>query len=75
MLDKLRADFDGILELVQKAPAPLQETALKMILERWFATNGGAIPLPPPTATPPAPGAPLRRRYRPMFAPLWSPMR
>ena len=54
MLDKLKADFDGILELVQKAPAPLQETALKMILERWFATNGGVIPPPQPTPPPPA---------------------
>ena len=28
MLDKLKADFDGILELVQKVPDPLKETAL-----------------------------------------------
>jgi len=39
MLDKLKMDFDGILELVNKCPAPLQETALKMILERWFSAN------------------------------------
>jgi hypothetical protein len=36
MLDKLKADFDDILALVNKAPAPLQETALKTILEQWF---------------------------------------
>jgi hypothetical protein len=39
MLDKLNADFDKIMELVKKTPAPLQETALKMILENWFAVN------------------------------------
>jgi hypothetical protein len=39
MLEKLTADFDGILELVTKCPAPLQETAFKMILERWFTAN------------------------------------
>jgi hypothetical protein len=31
MLDKLKADFDEIIELVNKAPAALQETAFKMI--------------------------------------------
>jgi hypothetical protein len=36
MLDKLKADFDEILALVNKAPESLQETALKMILEQWF---------------------------------------
>lgn len=39
MLDKLKTDFDAILELVQKAPAALQETAFKMILEQWFNAN------------------------------------
>jgi hypothetical protein len=34
MLDKLKADFDGIIELVNKTPAALQETAFKMILEQ-----------------------------------------
>jgi hypothetical protein len=38
MLDKLKADFDGILELVQKCPPTLQETALKTILENWFTS-------------------------------------
>ncbi len=42
MLDKLRADFDGILELVNKCPANLQEMAFKTILERWFASNAVA---------------------------------
>ena len=46
MLDKLKSDFDGILDLVNKTPAPLQETAFKMILEHWFATNA-APPAPP----------------------------
>jgi hypothetical protein len=31
MLDKLKADFDRIMELVNKTPASLQETAFKMI--------------------------------------------
>ena len=39
MLDKLKADFDAIVELVNKAPAPLQEIAFKTILEHWFAEN------------------------------------
>jgi hypothetical protein len=42
MLDKLKADFDIILELVNKTPPALQETALKMILEQWF--NAHAAP-------------------------------
>ena len=45
MLDKLKADFDGILELVNKAPQALQETAFKMILERWFAAH--TLPVTP----------------------------
>jgi len=57
MLDKLKADFDGIIELVSKTPAPLQETAFKMILEQWFIANTTPKPAPPPTA-PPAPLAP-----------------
>lgn len=39
MLDKLKAEFDVIVELVKKAPEPLQETALKVILEHWFMAN------------------------------------
>jgi hypothetical protein len=39
MLDKLKADFDEIIGLVNKAPAPLQELAFKMILEQWFSAN------------------------------------
>lgn len=55
MLDKLKADFDAIIELVNKAPAPLQEMAFKMILEQWFSANTA----PKPVAMPPAPAAPL----------------
>jgi hypothetical protein len=55
MLDKLKADFDAIIELVNKTPSPLQETAFKMILEQWF--NANTAPKPPPSATP-APIAP-----------------
>jgi hypothetical protein len=55
LLDKLKADFDGILELVQKVPEPLRESALKLILEQWFALN--AAPPRPPQAPPPAPGS------------------
>jgi hypothetical protein len=57
MLDKLKADFDAIIELVNKAPAPLQETALKMILEQWFSSNI-APKQAPPTPVPPAAPAP-----------------
>lgn len=39
MLDKLKADFEEIIELVNKTPAPLQELAFKMILEQWFIAN------------------------------------
>src|SRR5690348_15176780 len=44
MLDKLKADLDEILALVNKAPAALQETALKMILEQWFHENAPQSP-------------------------------
>ena len=57
MLDKLKADFDRILELVNKAPAPLQETAFKMILEQWFSANTAPKPVPPPA--PLGSGAPV----------------
>jgi hypothetical protein len=52
MLEKLKAEFDGILELVSKAPAPLQEMAFKIILEHWFALNTT------PRAALPSPGLP-----------------
>lgn len=50
MLEKLKADFDEIVELVKKAPAPLQETAFKIILEHWFTANMTQQPPPPPPA-------------------------
>lgn len=64
MLDKLKADFDGILELVNKTPQALQEMAFKIILEQWFAANV-APPIPPPPApagagTIPPPPAPVQ---------------
>ena len=46
MLDKLKTDFDGIIELVNKAPTSLQETAFKMILEQWFIANAAPPPIP-----------------------------
>ena len=55
MLDKLKADFDGIIELVNKTPVRLQEIAFKMILEQWFSANTAPKPVPPLPA-PPAPG-------------------
>jgi hypothetical protein len=54
MLDKLKADFDGIIELVNKTPTPLQEMAFKMILEQWFSANTA-----PKAVSPAAPPAPL----------------
>jgi hypothetical protein len=63
MLDRLKADFDEIIELVNKAPAPLQELAFKMILEQWFSANirpKAVTPIPAPAASgagaPAAPG-------------------
>ena len=56
MLDKLKADFDGIMELVNKTPAPLQEMAFKMILEQWFSEN--TAPKTAPPSAPPKPGTP-----------------
>jgi hypothetical protein len=58
MLDKLKADFDAILELVNKCPANLQEMAFKTILEHWFTSN--TVPVSPPngpsqTGSPAAP--------------------
>jgi hypothetical protein len=58
MLDKLKADFDRIMELVNKTPAPLQEMAFKMILEQWFSANTAPKSVPPPTLAPLGPGAP-----------------
>ena len=43
MIDELKRDFDGILELVNKCPQGLQELALKTILEHWFATRNESI--------------------------------
>lgn len=47
MLDKLRADFAEIVKLVETAPPPLQETALKVILEHWFSANLTPKQVPP----------------------------
>lgn len=58
MLDKLKADIDKIMELVNKTPAPLQETALKVILEQWFSANTAPKPVPPTPLAPLGPGAP-----------------
>ena len=58
MLDKLKADFDGIIELVNKTPPPLQEIAFKMILEQWFSANTApksSAPAPPAPNPPDAP--------------------
>src|SRR2546421_794510 len=60
MLDKLKADYDEIIELVNKTPAPLQEMAFKMILEQWFSANTAPklVPPPPGSLAPGAPAAP-----------------
>jgi hypothetical protein len=58
LLDKLTADFDRIIELVNKTPAPLQEIAFKMILEQWFSANVAPGPAPPPAGPSKPPGAP-----------------
>jgi hypothetical protein len=56
MLDKLKADLDSIIALVNRTPPPLQETAFKMILEQWFNANT-AQRLPPPPQPPAGQGA------------------
>ena len=59
MLNKLKTDFEDILELVKKTPTPLQETAFKMILEQWFSENMVLKQAPPaPGPSPIGPGAP-----------------
>jgi hypothetical protein len=58
MLDKLKADFDAIIDLVSKTPPALQEMAFKMILEQWFNANIAPKPAPAATSTPPGSGAP-----------------
>jgi hypothetical protein len=63
MLEKLKADFEEIIELVNKTPAPLQELAFKMILEQWFIANIAPVATPSPPAAPtsrepPAPAGP-----------------
>jgi hypothetical protein len=52
MLNKLKQDFDEIVEIVKKAPTPLQETAFKIILEHWFSVN-----IAPKAAQPPPPSS------------------
>lgn len=47
MLEKLKADFDVIAELVNKLPTSLQEIAFKMILEQWFKENATLKQSPP----------------------------
>jgi hypothetical protein len=56
MLEKLKSDFEAIIELVKKAPPALQEMAFKMILEQWFIANTAAQPA---GAAPPAPVPPV----------------
>jgi hypothetical protein len=53
-----QADFDEIIALVNKTPAPLQEVAFKMILAQWFNANTAPKPLsPPPPLAPLGSGA------------------
>src|SRR5712691_12764290 len=56
MLEKLKADFDAIIDLVNKTPAPLQEMAFKMILEQWFSANSAPKPVSSPATPPGSPG-------------------
>jgi len=60
MLDKLKVDFDAIIELVGKTPAALQETAFKMILEQWFNANTAPkVVVPSATSASPPPSSPV----------------
>jgi hypothetical protein len=59
-LDKLKSEFDVILELVNKCPPPLQETALRTLLTHWLEQNAqpaSAGAAPGAGSTPPATGA------------------
>jgi hypothetical protein len=58
MLDKLKADFDAIIDLVNKTPPALQEMALKMILEQWFNANTATKPASVDLLRPAGGGAP-----------------
>lgn len=58
MLDKLKTDFDEILQLVKRCPTDLQETALKTLLDNWFRLNTAVLPVAGLTALTPAAGTP-----------------
>ena len=81
MLDKLKADFDGIIELVHKTPAALQEMAFRMILEQWFHANAAPKPvLPrlapaPPEPGPPAPSGGVPDAVKPFLTAVAAPYR
>lgn len=45
-LERLKGDLDGILAVVEKCPTDLQQTAFRVILERWLAD------LSPPSSGP-----------------------
>lgn len=53
-LERLKTELDGILAVVDKCPANLQETAFRVILERWLADLN---PPPPVTPQPNLPGS------------------
>ena len=57
MIDKLKADFDEIIALANKAPTPLQEVAFKMILEQWFIANIAPNPVAQTAGSPGTAGA------------------
>jgi hypothetical protein len=57
MLAKLKTDFDEIIELVNKTPPALQETAFKMILEQWFLANTAPKEKPHKNDPPDTPGS------------------
>lgn len=67
MLDKLKSDFDKIIKLVNMTPAPLQETAFKMILEQWFNANTAPKPVAPQTPAPPAPASGVPDAIKPFL--------
>jgi hypothetical protein len=67
VLDKLKSDFDEIISLVNKAPAPLQETALRMILEQWFAANAPGHKQQQKQAEPPPPSGSIPESVKPFL--------
>src|SRR5712692_6641575 len=65
-LERLKAELDGILAVVTKVPAELQEAAFTVLLQRWLSDLGGAPAAPSGTSqqTQAPPPAELPQQFR-----------